>query len=370
MGARIRELPAQLPRSFDKPDEPWYRYVTIDLIFYVLNYSLFHPWTSWVLVLCLRAQLTPYENTEMRIAIGWAILMSAKSIFRIFSDKIAFGAPREVELSDEVIVITGGVEGLGGLLAETYGMRNANIAVLDNKKVTEDEAEEKGVLYYDCDVGDAEQVEAVAKEIAEDLGAPTILINNAGIVRPQSILDSTAEDVEKTFRTNTFSHFNTLRTFLPYMLQERRGTIVTVSSVLGHLGAANLSSYTASKAALLALHHSVKAEIAQLPDGKDIKTILVSPGQMSTKMFEGVQTPSNFFAPLAAPVDVAKEIIKLVEKGEGGEIAVPLYAKWIQILGILPAGVQTLVRRWAGVDTAIAKSGLANKTVVSEKSAF
>ena len=172
MGARVRELPTQLPRSFDKPDEPWYRYVNIDLIFYVLGYTLFHPWTSWVLVLCLRAQLTRYESTEMRIAVGWAILMSAKSIVRIFSDKIAYGTPREIDLSDEVIVITGGVEGLGGLLAETYGMRNANIAVLDKKKVSEDEAEEKGVLYYDCDVGDAEQVESVAKEIVEDVSAP------------------------------------------------------------------------------------------------------------------------------------------------------------------------------------------------------
>jgi hypothetical protein len=44
--------------------------------------------------------------------------------------------------------------------------------VLDRKKVSEDEAEEKGVLYYDCDVGDAEQVEAVAKEIVEDVSVP------------------------------------------------------------------------------------------------------------------------------------------------------------------------------------------------------
>ena len=173
----------------------------------------------------------------------------------------------------------------------------------------------------------------------------------------------------RTFRTNTFSHFNTLRTFLPHMLREGRGTIVTVSSVLGHLGAANLSSYTASKAALLALHQSLRAEIAQHPEGKEIKTILVSPGQMSTKMFAGVKTPSHFFGPIAAPVDVAKEIIKMVEKGEGGEIAVPLYAKWIQILGVLPAGVQTLARRWAGVDTAISKAGFSGK-VATEKTGF
>jgi short-subunit dehydrogenase len=136
------------------------------------------------------------------------------------------------------------------------------------------------------------------------------------------------------------------------------GTIVTISSVLGHLGAAQLSSYSASKAALHALHHSLRAELAQHPKGADIRTILVSPGQMGTKMFAGVKTPSSFLAPIVAPTDVAKQIIKLVEKGESGEIMLPLYSKWIAAFGLLPAGVQTLVRRLSGVDTAIAKAGL------------
>lgn len=189
MGARIKEVPAQLPKKYDKPDEPWYRYVTIDLVFYVFSYTIFHPWTSWILVLCLRAQLTPYENIEMRIAMVWAFLMSAIGIFNIFSDRIAFGNPREVDLSEEVIVITGGVDGLGGLLAETYGMRNANIAVLDTKKIGEDEAEEKGVLYYECDVGDAEQVEAVTKEIVEDVrelyhSSKRIMLRHSSSARP------------------------------------------------------------------------------------------------------------------------------------------------------------------------------------------
>jgi short-subunit dehydrogenase len=171
----------------------------------------------------------------------------------------------------------------------------------------------------------------------------------------------------RVFRTNTFAHFNTLRTFLPHMLNAHRGTIVTVSSVLGHLGAANLSSYTSSKAALLTLHASLRAELAQHPDGKDIKTILVAPGQMSTQMFADMTTPSNFLAPVAAPVDVAKEIMRLVEKGDGGEVAVPLYARWIQVLGVLPAGLQVLVRKWSGIDTSIAKAGMLEKKE-SEKS--
>jgi hypothetical protein len=135
----------------------------------VLGYTLFHPFVSWIIVLCLRAQYTPWTNLEMRIAIAWSIAMSGIGIINIISDRIAFGAYREVDLSDEVIVITGGVDGLGGLLAETYGMRSANVAVLDIKPVDEDEAEEKGVVYYQCDVGDAKQVEAAAAKIVEDV---------------------------------------------------------------------------------------------------------------------------------------------------------------------------------------------------------
>lgn len=167
MPSAIKEVPVQLPRSFDRPDEPWHHYLTIDVIWYVLGYTLFHPFVSWVLVLCLRAQYTPYGAPEMRIAMAWAILMTAIGIFGIFSDRIAFGPPREVNLSEEVIVITGGVEGLGGLLAETYGMRGANIAVLDTQAVDEDEAEERGVVYYQCDVSDAKQVEAAAAKIVD-----------------------------------------------------------------------------------------------------------------------------------------------------------------------------------------------------------
>jgi len=210
---KLPEVSVRLPKKFDRRDEPWYRYVTIDLIWYVLGYTVFHPFVSCVVVLCLRAQYTPWHATEMRIAIGWAMLMCVLGIFGIVSDRIAYGRPREVDFSEEVIVITGGVEGLGSLMAETYGMRRANVAVLDTKKMDDEEAEEKGVLYYECDVSDAKQVEAAIAEIVEDvgsssymqktkanctqLGPPTILINNAGIVHTKPILDSTAEEVEQ-----------------------------------------------------------------------------------------------------------------------------------------------------------------------------
>ena len=189
---KLREVPVSLPRTFDRPDEPWYRYVTIDLIWYVLGYTLFHPWVACIVVLCLRAQYTPWHALEMRIAIAWAMLMCIIGIFNIFSDRIAYGRPREVHLDDEVIVITGGVRGLGGLLAETYGMRSANVAVLDTTKVDDDEAEDKGVLYYQCDVSDEKQVEAAVAKIVEHVRLPFPilllhrLLTHSSSVRPPS----------------------------------------------------------------------------------------------------------------------------------------------------------------------------------------
>ena len=86
-------------------------------------------------------------------------------------------------------------------------------------------------------------------------------------------------------------------------------------------------------------------------------------------MFAGVKTPSSFFAPVIAPIDVAKEIIKMVDRGESGEIAVPLYARWIGWLGVLPVGVQSIVRAWSGIDAAIANGiiGKGMTTVEDEK---
>lgn len=72
------------------------------------------------------------------------------------------------------------------------------------------------------------------------LGVPTILINNAAIVNGKSILDLHTDEVEKNFRVNLLSHYHTVQTFLPGMLEAERGTIVTIASVLGYLGCANL----------------------------------------------------------------------------------------------------------------------------------
>lgn len=142
------------------------------------------------------------------------------------------------------------------------------------------------------------------------------------------------------------------------------GTIVTVASVLGHLGASHLTDYTATKAALLAFHTSLRAEIAAMsavpqryPGAKNTKTVLVKPGQLSTKMFETLETPSEFFGPVVAARDLAMEIVRAVEGGRNTVIAMPVYARLVEWMGVLPSSLQRAARWVSGVDGAMETFG-------------
>ncbi|KAM7209498.1 NAD(P)-binding protein [Naviculisporaceae sp. PSN 640] len=330
--------------------DSWFAPLSIDLLVKVLKTSFFHPFIAWIIPLCFRAQNMHYDAPPMIISIAWAALISGSWIIGAINNRLAFGLPREVDLSEEVIVVTGGASGLGLLIAEVYGMRGATVAVLDVKEMENGEA--RGVTYYKCDVTDKERVAQVAKEIERDLGTPTVLINNAAIVVGKRLLDMSIAEVEKSLTTNLLSHFYTLKTFLPALARsEVGGTVVTISSVIGTTGAAQLTDYAAAKAGVTALHKSLAAELRETHP--QIRTVLVTPGQISTPLFYGVQTPNAFLAPVVEPVDVAKEVIKAIDNGHNAAIGSPLYARWIDWYNVLPMGVQAVVRRLAGVDTAM-----------------
>ncbi|KAL6855321.1 hypothetical protein ACO1O0_006462 [Amphichorda felina] len=338
-----------MPSPRDR-DDPWFAPLSVDLILKVLNVTLLHPFISWLIPLCLRARTVKWEAPPMVAAFAWAGLVSLAWVAAAVNRRVAYGLPREVDLGEEVIVVTGGAGGVGLLLAEVYGMRGASVAVLDVAEMEDGEA--RGVTYYRCDVGDKEQLARVAKEIERDLGTPTILVNNAAIVTGKSLLDMSMDELDKSLRTNLMAPFYCIKTFLPAMIRGGRGgTIVNVSSVIGHLGAAQLSDYAAAKAGITALHKSLAAELRGAGDaGGAIRTVLVTPGQLTTPLFRGVRTPSSFVAPLVEPVDVVKEVVAAIDGGGGGMLGMPLYARWVDWYNVLPAGVQVVARKLAGVD--------------------
>ncbi|KAL9075414.1 MAG: hypothetical protein Q9157_004039 [Trypethelium eluteriae] len=280
----------------------WYKRFNIDLFLPGSNDLGVCAFYAWMIPLMVLARGASLSDRLLTITACGAIVVSLVWTLAIANRRLAYGPAREIQLSEEVVVITGGASGLGLLLAETFGMRGASVAVLDLKE--QDEA--KGVSFYKCDVSERCELEDVANRITDE--------------------------------------------------SLTGGTIVTISSVLAHLGAARLSDYTAAKSGLIAMHASLRAELNEMTDvgAKNVRTILVTPGQLGTDMFEGVETPSSFFGPIVEPLDLVKKIVDMVQAGYSGELSIPAYARYIKWYGVLPASLQRVVRWMSGVDKAMA----------------
>ena len=165
----------------------------------------------------------------------------------------------------------------------------------------------------------------------------------------KSLLNLSYNEIDQSLSTNLSGPFYCLKAFLPAIIRGGRGgTIVNISSVIGHLGAAQLTDYAAAKAGITALHRSLTAELAET--NPDIRTVLITPGQLSTPLFYGVQTPNSFLAPVVEPVEVAKEIVAKIDGGTGAATGMPLYARWVDWYNVLPQGLQVIARKIAGVD--------------------
>lgn len=144
--------------------------LTIDTPISILSKSLLNPFIAWILVLCLRAQVTPSNDPAWILTVSYAIAITAISIARTINQRVAHGIPRTVDFENEVVVITGGASGLGLLIAQIYGMRGASVAVLDIKDMPENSQDEifgEGVLYIPCDVAERGALESAKERILQ-----------------------------------------------------------------------------------------------------------------------------------------------------------------------------------------------------------
>ena len=102
------------------------------------------------------------------------------------------------------------------------------------------------------------------------------------------------EKIERTFNVNVLAHFWTIKTFLPDMINQKKGHIVTVASLAGHAGTNKLVDYCASKSANIGMDEALKVELMVQGLDSFIKTTVVCPYYISTGMFAGVESKVNF----------------------------------------------------------------------------
>lgn len=187
----------------------------------------------------------------------------------------------------EVALVTGGTKGIGRSVALQLAERGAAVVATYSSDEEAAAATEERLAAFEqptgvvrFDVGDDGAVERKVTEISEDYGAPTILINNAGVIDNSLSLRMSSDQWNDVIRTNLTGAFYCSREVLSYMLRGDGGAIVNVSSIAGLRGWAGQANYAASKAGLIGLTRSLAREVG----GKGVRVNAVCPGYTETEL--------------------------------------------------------------------------------------
>jgi len=192
----------------------------------------------------------------------------------------------QVQLADQVAIVTGASRGIGKAIAIALGAAGAKVACLarDTAKLAEtvDAIKAAGgtAEAYACDVTNGESVQKVVDEIAEKHGRLDILVNNAGITRDTLLPRMSDEQWDDVIETNLRGVFLFSRAAIKHMMSARYGRIINISSVSGIMGNAGQANYSASKAGVIGMTRTVAKEIA----GRKVTVNCVAPGFIETEM--------------------------------------------------------------------------------------
>ncbi|AOH53888.1 NAD(P)-dependent oxidoreductase [Peribacillus muralis] len=190
------------------------------------------------------------------------------------------------KLKGKTAIITGGDSGIGKSVAIYYAKEGANVTVAyldehEDAKQTKELIEKEGqrCLLISGDIGDEDFCQDVVNKTVDEFGGLDILVNNAGEQHVQtSILDISAEQLEKTFRTNIFSMFHLTKAALKHL--KKGSSIINTTSITAYQGNPKLIDYSSTKGAILAFTRALSNSISK--DG--IRVNGVAPGPIWTPL--------------------------------------------------------------------------------------
>ena len=213
-------------------------------------------------------------------------------------------------LDGKTALITGAARGIGKQIALLFAKEGCNISFTDIERnetvdATQKELEALGVKVrvYASDAADYDAAHAVVEDVIKEFGRIDILVNNAGITRDTLLMRMSEELWDEVIRVNLKSAFNFTHAVTPYMMRQRSGSIMSLSSVVGLNGNAGQANYAASKAGIIALMKTTAKELG--PRG--IRANAIAPGFILTDMTKALNE------------ETLKQFVSMVPMRRGGQ---------------------------------------------------
>ncbi|MDD5426943.1 MAG: SDR family NAD(P)-dependent oxidoreductase, partial [candidate division Zixibacteria bacterium] len=182
-----------------------------------------------------------------------------------------------MNFKDRTVIVTGAARGIGRVIAERFARLEAAVVIndLDQAAVEKVAAEIGGnVIGLRADVTKTDQIKDLFDKTVEKFGRIDILVNNAGITRDGLLVRMDEKDWDMVLDINLKGAFLMSRTAAKYMMKQRCGRIINISSVVGLIGNAGQANYSASKAGLIGLTKSTARELAS----RGVTVNAVAPG--------------------------------------------------------------------------------------------
>jgi len=228
-----------------------------------------------------------------------------------------------MRFQDKVVLITGAAAGIGKQIALDFAKEKATVVIFDLSEEALKAAQKEiqahsSCHYYVIDVTNNGQVEEAVNKIIDKFSKIDILINNAGITKDNLALRLSENDWDKVLTVNLKGAFLCSKLCAKYMVKQRKGKIVNISSIIGIIGNPGQANYSASKAGLIGLTKTFAKELGS----RNICVNAVAPGYIQTRMTDVLpdkvkeemlkRIPLNR---LGTPLDVSNAVLYLASEG-------------------------------------------------------
>jgi len=229
-------------------------------------------------------------------------------------------------LNNKIAIVTGASQGIGKIIAFELAKSGAHVVCISrNKKAIESIVDEISInggqsSSFPCDISDSDTFSKIITEIIKENSRIDILVNNAGITKDSLLMRMSIEQWDDVINTNLKGAFHCTKAVMRYMMKNKFGRIINITSIVGLTGNAGQANYAASKAGLIGMTKSIAKEVAS----RGITANCIAPGWIETSMTDKLsrEVKNEFLShiplgKIGSPDDIANAVIFLASDEAG-----------------------------------------------------